>query len=471
MRGSALAALLAAGCLQAPPGAEGDPTPDAGAARIDCEEADTCPGDPEEVACHCGTCAAVDLDCPPSGLRYLDPQGGTAECVPSPDELAVGFELSCVKWSNGRVSCWGSNCWGELGDGTGGGCTDGSLYSVRPRLVRASADGPPFGDVKALAAGFRHVCAMRGDGTVWCWGDNASGKLGDGSSAGSRSTPVQVVRTDNSPLSNIALLAAGGHHTCAADTGGVVGCWGDNSYLQLGVEGLPERNTAEPTEDELGWMSLTGGGAHTCGNRMDAAKTIRLWCWGRNAWGQLGNDMIAEPGLSVPDKVVYESNPAEPLGAPAGTGLGNRFSCSGAAGRTVYCWGQNLRHSLGDEDPPVGGNGVDAEAARKIALDPPVAPAGVTAGDDFACVRLADDQVYCWGGNDFGQLGIGGESTPQAPARLELSAVDIEAGLDHVCAITPERAVVCWGNNTRGQLGDGTVLRRPSPTPVVELCP
>jgi len=475
-RSAVLAVVVLAGCLSAPPGGGGgdaQPVVDAAPPPATCETVEQCPVQSADVSCHCGECAILDARCDASGLQYLSEDGSSAGCVPGPEQLALGYQLSCLRWSNGEVSCWGTNCQGQLGDGGEHSCPD-DLSSPLPSLVRVEAGGAPLDDVVSLTVGLRHVCALRGDHTVWCWGDNVSGKVGGGSAETILSSPIQVIRElDSTPLAGVVALAAGGSHTCAVDGEGAAWCWGDNDYRQLGLEQMGDRAAAVQLPGSAGWTGVSGGGLHTCATRPETAGGPKpLWCWGRNTYGELGHGTMGEPGDPTPSLVGYEGDLASPV-VPNAVGLGIDFSCAAVVGPSALCWGRNIAHALGDEGVPSGADGVDASGARLVALAAPSGIEQIAAGGDFACARMGDGSLQCWGGNAFGQLGLGSTSEPAPPTPVDLDVTDVGAGTDHACAITYDRQVECWGHNDRGQLGDGTVSVDPQPTPtlVSDLCP
>lgn len=131
-------------------------------------------------------------------------------------EVSAGERHTCARMVDGSVSCWGRNDGGESGDGTTSRRTDAPT-----KVVGLSG-------VRQIAAGARHTCARRDDGSVWCWGENGHGELGASTTAHA-ATPVQV-----SGLGGVVEIAAGAHHTCARKGDGSVWCWGDNTRGQLG---------------------------------------------------------------------------------------------------------------------------------------------------------------------------------------------------------------------------------------------
>ncbi len=473
MSGRRLLPLLAlGGCLSSPPstvdGDGGVPDDGGGGGGIACETAEDCPAQLREPLCHCGSCAVRDPDCEPSPLRWLREDGTDGLCAPTPADLALGYESTCVRWNDGRVSCWGGDCLGEIGDGGEGDCADSPQYSAVPRLVRETQDGPPLGDVVALSAGFHQVCALKIDGTVWCWGSNDHGKLGVGSRDTRSTTPVQVMTDTGDKLSGMMALATGSEHACALDTMGFAYCWGHNGYKQLGVGAIPDRDTAARAGIGRDFTRIAAGGYHSCVARVDKDGE-HLYCWGRGSFGQLGFGGTLE-GSEGAQLVKYEQDLGVSL-VPTVFGLGENFTCSATEGPGAWCWGSNVGHALGDQPAPTTEDGTDALAARRMMPDPANPPGKIVAGTSFACMRLEDRTLTCWGINGVGQLGVG-EATalPLGVTEVPVDTEDLEAGDDHVCAITSDRTVVCWGGNAQGQLGNGGTEPSTDATEVIDLC-
>jgi hypothetical protein len=183
--------------------------------------------------------------------------------------IAAASGHTCALTSAGGVKCWGSNYFGQLGDGT---TTD--------RHTPVDVSGLQSG-VAALAAGFGHTCALTSAGGVTCLGWNAYGQLGDGTTI-ERHTPVDV----SGLQSGVAALAAGDFHTCALTSAGGVKCWGRNEYGQLGDGTTTDRNIPVAVSGlASGVVALAAGEAHTCAVTNDGG----VQCWGDNSSGQLGD--------------------------------------------------------------------------------------------------------------------------------------------------------------------------------------
>jgi hypothetical protein len=206
-------------------------------------------------------------------------------------------------------------------------------------VVRQSPGGPPLTGVQALALGYNHGCARQSDGKVRCWGDNASGQLGDGSIEFS-STPVTVRQSPGgSPLTNVVDLSLGGEHSCARLSNGEVQCWGDNAYGQLGDGTTQDRSTPvavlqSPNESPLtGVVDLTLGVYHSCAQRSDG----EVRCWGYNGEGQLGDGTTQQQ--LTPVAVQFRG------GGGAG---GTPGSCDGGD-EGPYCGGRSPNGCFCDE--------------------------------------------------------------------------------------------------------------------------
>jgi alpha-tubulin suppressor-like RCC1 family protein len=452
-----IAALAAAGCLDVPgAGGDGDGDDDAGC------DPETCAA--VGGACTCDRCAVPDATCAEAAQRYDD---GDRECVPVVVDVDVGFRHACVVWSDGGASCWGRDCDGQLGDAPTTTCEDDETRALLPVAVLDADGRTPLGGVDELALGQAHSCARRDD-TVWCWGDDARGQLGDGGGAAASAVPVQVLRQDGEPLTGVAQLASGALHVCALDADGVIWCWGDNKNLQTG-EPDPEVETvvaARALDLPAPMRRIRAGGKHTCA--VDADHTV--WCWGKGDSGQLGDGDADRVDHATPVQVIDSTLAVlGPIGALAGGGgLLGGFSCAAhRTGEGLWCWGENAEHQLGDSTDATT-PGVSSTTAVAGLLDD-VVITQLDAGGAFACARSAVDTVYCWGANGLGQLGDV-DATAIGPREVLGGAVTMSSGSASSCALTSDGRVLCWGDNTDGQLGDGSVVARAEPMPVAELC-
>ena len=363
---------------------------------------------------------------PVSGLSF----GATA--------IAAGLYHACAITTGGGLRCWGWNGYGELGDGT---TTD--------RLVPVPIPGLSSG-AAAIATGTYHTCALTIAGDVQCWGDNANGQLGDGTSH-PRPAPVDV----SGLASGVTAIYAGGDRTCAIAGGGNAECWGLNTWGQMfGPQFDASLTPAVVAELGSGVTAMAAGYMHACA----VTATGGVKCWGSNHQGQLGAD-LPPPGSSL--------TPVDVIGLDTGAtavAAGWGHSCAAVAG-DVKCWGSNQFGQLGD-----GGNHYSHTPVQVTGLPPGMV--AVTAGEYHTCALSTSGQVWCWGQNWNGQLGDGTQDdhpTPVAVGALTPPVQAIAAGAHYVCALNGVGTIQCWGSNANGQLGDGSTTQRLSPSPGVDL--
>jgi alpha-tubulin suppressor-like RCC1 family protein len=352
-----------------------------------------------------------------------------------PDIVAVtaGLSHTCALNAAGSVLCWGDNTYGQLGTGT----RTLAASNPYPRSVSVLTDA------KAVAAGDAHTCALTTDGWVMCWGSNAYGQLGDGTTV-SQIAPVTVTGL----ISGVQQIAAGGTHTCALTAAGGIKCWGDQTASPEDVPGLTS-----------GVSAIAAGFMHTCAIVGDAATGGAVQCWGANDTGQLGNGTttssstpVAVQGLDSGVKAISAG------GAPVDRFTAGGHSCAVTTAGAVKCWGWNDEGQLGDGTivnrlAPVNVTGIASGA-----LD-------VSAGDKHTCALIGGAVagtagVKCWGQNRYGQLGVG--TTEAYPTPVQVGGFTggvnaIAAGGAHTCAVTEEGGAKCWGRNAAGQLGNFTI--------------
>jgi len=329
--------------------------------------------------------------------------------------ITAGTHHSCAV-AGREARCWGANDNGQLGRAT----------DLPSTFVPVQVAFPVTVDVTAIAAGSAHTCAIA-NGDVWCWGDNTFGQLGIGTIdvAPGGPTPKRVTTG-----ANAVLLAAGGAHTCYADSSAVF-CWGKDDQGQVGDGALlpaPVVPTATAVAGISGPSTIAAGDSHTC-----AIASGGVWCWGANGAGQLG----------IGSGTAAKSTPQSVSVSAQFIGLGVNHSCAGVTGGSLSCWGANASFQVdgsgADQDQPAGAptNGASA----------------VAGGTGHSCAVRRND-VTCWGLNDKGQLGSG--QIGHSPVDVGLSGVSaVAAGFKHTCAID-SGAVKCWGLNQSFQLGVGS---------------
>lgn len=368
-------------------------------------------------------------------------------------QIALWDSHTCGIATDGGTYCWGRPSAGRLGVGPPGEIQED------PQLGPA----PVYGDREfvLVTAGLLHSCALNESGTAWCWGANYFGNLGNGNEE-DRNVPGSV---SAEPL---ASLVSGDHHNCglrSADGGAE--CWGSNLQGQVGNGGDP-LNVLTPVHvtGDLTFSSLAAGGAHTCGVGEEGASH----CWGWNGYGQLGIGDTEGVGDHRP-------TPQEVVGGPSflSLALGGEHSCGAGGDGAAYCWGSDGSGQLGSGGTTAGRCRDAQDVESPCSLSPQEVVGGLSfemlaGGGWHTCGIVEGGAVYCWGLNDRGQLGIGDRSEPVLePRRIvsELTFASLEAGFGHTCGITTDDVAYCWGRNDYGQLGDGTLVDRPEPVRVL----
>jgi len=351
--------------------------------------------------------------------------------------VAGGRQHTCAVTGAGAVWCWGLNAEGQLGDGT-------TIARSTPAVVSGLSGG-----VVAVAAGYSHTCALTSGGAVWCWGRGSSGQLGNGETY-EEHEPVAVSGLGT----GVVAITAGGYHSCAVTGTGAALCWGSNVYAQIGDGTTTNRSTPTAVSGlGSGVSAIAAGWSHTCALTSAGA----AWCWGDNADGELGDG-------TTTDRLTPVAVSGLGIGVSA-VAAGDYHSCAIGSGGAVSCWGANWQGQLGDgtttsRSAPVAVSGLGTGVT------------GVAAGNVHSCVVTAGGSARCWGGNLLGQVGDGTTTprlTPAIVTSLTGGLAEISAGRDHTCVVTAARAVSCWGSNDSGQLGDGISVIRSVPVSVSGL--
>jgi len=267
--------------------------------------------------------------------------------------------------------------------------------------------GAIYGEIISVTAGGAHSCAIL-DGITECWGRNDVGQLGTGSAGASTGTPTAVVGGHT-----FAKVSAGGRHTCALDWSGKMWCWGANDFGQLGDSGVSGSSSAAPVA-VLGttiWSDVSAGEDFTCAST-NSGDVLGVWCWGRNDRGQVGP--LAGDSVSLIPLLAMNGS-GETVGTLAS---GAKFACAAISnGFGVYppfCWGANDHGQLGrgttsvsEPTPAVVETGGDAGLSMVV----------MRAGADFICGEAHDftERFVCWGRNDKGQFGGGSTGSSSTP--------------------------------------------------------
>ena len=366
------------------------------------------------------------------------PSEPAAELAATASQAALAFRQistahlhTCAVTTDDRAYCWGHNAGGQLGDGT-------TTQRTRPTAV---AGGLRFREVTTAIT---HSCGLTTEGRAYCWGSNDSGQLGDGTTT-PRPTPVAVAGGRR-----FRQVSAGSNHTCAVNSSGRVFCWGSGGGGELGDGTNTSRLTPVRVADGgLLFRQISAGSQYTCA----VTTGNRAYCWGVNSQGQLGDR--TRTWRSVPTAVFgglsFRQVDAKTI-----------HTCAVTTDDRAYCWGSNRGGELGDEsDWPRRLRPVAVHGGRRFST--------VAAGGGFTCGLGTNQRAYCWGANGFGRLGTGDDDNHPTPTAVQggHQFAGLDAGTFHGCAVTPGNRAYCWGDNRHGQLGDGNGGEGAfSPTPV-----
>lgn len=305
---------------------------------------------------------------------------------------------------------------------------------------------------RSIYAGYKHTCAIDYRNRVWCWGKNTSGFLltntggflGDGTEI-DRPYPVEA----QFPAGvEIVKVSPGIGHTCALDTLGKVWCWGNNAYGQLGtgdnIMSTVPVEIAEVQDDgnAVVFTDVDSGANHSCA----LAQNKDVWCWGSNGQKQLGI-LAMENSSNIPVKAAGGADILE---------AGGYFNCFINEFNETYCWGNNVSGELGIG--VVWGDYADPQLNDATALEV------ISSGGGHSCGKDVDDTWVCWGFNNKGQIGSGsGSNKVSSPEAVQIPmgvtfTIMIPGAQDHTCAIDTIGRIFCWGFNEFGKLGDGTIV-------------
>jgi alpha-tubulin suppressor-like RCC1 family protein len=349
--------------------------------------------------------------------------------------VEAGMYHSLAVRNNGTVWGWGYNGDGELGDGT-------VVTKDKPVLAH------DLTDVVEVACGNNHSLALECNGTVWGWGYNSYGQVGDNTNI-SKSSPVQVQNFNK----NVVAIAAGGYHSLALKADGTVWAWGRNNYGQLGDNTTVDRYTPGQVQNLTDVVAIAAGGYHSLALKSDGS----VWAWGYNCYGQLGDNSSVDK--YTPVQVTNLTN-VKSIAA------GLYHSLALKTDGTARSWGYNGVGPLGDNT-----------TINKMA---PVTVSNFANGTIIAGgflhslaieVTEADNAAFAWGFNNYGQLGINNIVNQLIQAQVQnLTCLgDIAGGGYHSLAVKNDGTIWSWGYNNYSQLGDETVLEKHIPVIVHDL--
>ena len=368
--------------------------------------------------------------------------------------VATGISTTCAIASNDKVYCWGNNANGQLGNGT-------TVNSPTPVAVNASGvlASKTFIGVEV---GSNNACAYTST-EIFCWG---SGNLGNGVSS-TASLPVAVTMSGSLAGKGVKSLTIGSNLMCTIASDDKEYCWGSGSFRALNSSGTPSSSTT-PIPWDVG--SVFGANPIQSVDQYNTVKCVVAggvgYCWGYQSYGEVGNG-VTSGSTSTPQPVITS-------GVLSGKTMqkitfGGSSTCSIASGE-AFCWGYGRNGDLGD--------GLDADSNVPVAVNTSGVLGGKTlvdigTGANHSCTLATDGKVYCWGNSTNGRLGYGtgivNTDVPVAVSMAGITATKLTVGTQQGCMLATNTQIYCWGSNTVGQLGDGSTTTRT--TPVVVTLP
>ena len=378
-------------------------------------------------------------------------------------QISTGNSHTCAIASNNQIYCWGNNASGQLGNNS-------TAQSTSPVAVDIS--GALNGlDVKSISVSNNFSCATTSNDKAYCWGLNTNGQLGNNSTTQSN-VPVQIYTSGALSGLTVSAIATGGSHTCVIASNKLAYCWGLNANGQLGNNSTTQSSvpvavyTTSGPLSSLNVRSISAGASFSCAIASNSSGTnSQAYCWGLAINGQLGNNSTTQSNIPVN---VTTSGLTNGLTAKAITGSGNS-TCIIASDNQSYCWGLGSNGQLG--------NNLTVQSLVPVATDTlalnDLTTQTITAGNAHSCMIASNSQAYCWGLNANGQLGNSSTTQSTTPAAVYTSGIlsgltikTISSSNTHTCVVASNNQAYCWGLNTNGQLGNNSTAQSTVPVAV-----
>jgi alpha-tubulin suppressor-like RCC1 family protein len=336
----------------------------------------------------------------------------------------------------GTVWAWGLNSDGELGNGTV------TPYSGLSTPVQAAN----LSSVVSVRGGEQHSVALKSDGTVWTWGNDGWGQLGNGKYLSS-STPIQVPG-----LTAVTAIAAGSLHNVAVKSDGTVWAWGFDYFGQVRIGTNKDRgNVLSPVQVTglTGMIAVAAGGDTSYALKSDGT----VWAWGYDGQGQLGNGTSDENPHGTPTKVKN-------LSTAVAISAGVEHGLAVLAGGTLSAWGDNQNSELGAATTAKCGFYRSPCSPIPVLVKGMSGVTAVSGGYGYTLALKSDGSAWGWGTDGYGELGNGSAQlygSVKTPVKAKVQGVvAIAAGASHSLWLRSDGTVWATGYNGDGQLGDGT---------------
>ena len=414
----------------------------------------------------------------PSYEKYVFDEGDKFRTTFEVGDLEASTRSAALSAATAQISSTGRV---EITNGSG------TVLKTYTAVVKKSVTWPADINATRTVSGTNRTCAILSN-NVWCWGKNNMGQLGDGTTSNSN-IPVKVRSVGDMRNGEIIDIFTAQHHSCVltkSSTGRRIYCWGDNRSGQLGNSDFGGSYSAVPIEIKVvspaAISDFSGDKISAIGGTGDTSCAIasgKVYCWGGNDRGQLGYGSPGSPGYSAVPAMINSGG----LNRIPNNYSATKLSTGGSRSRTMcvittekraYCWGQAKFGQLG-VGPITGDNYSRATRVRGLEDVTDISQDGYWWEKDpdyvtHTCAIANAGKVYCWGGAGRGQVGYLGSGTPKKHIEPKLVhglpgvALQVEVGISHSCALMNngvENEVYCWGNNEMGQLGANMEYKNP----------
>jgi len=308
-----------------------------------------------------------------------------------------------------------------------------------PTLDDAGPGGGSDGFI-AVSSGGAHTCGLVADGYAYCWGSNEFGQLGaddNGTTCarGDRAIPCRSTPVPVNGALQFQKIAAGGVHTCGLATTSRVYCWGDNPRGALGDPNVSRSTTPIAVASTASFSDVVTGGQHSCGLRTDGV----VLCWGANDMGQLGSGGSNGSGVPVAANTALRF---------VSIAAGDLRTCARIADGTAYCWGSTWVNYIGGRD-------ITRAQPSPSRIQSTLSFKSIAAGTNTTCGISQDNRAYCWEANSAGAMGDGSVTGSLVPVEVRSGAnlVAVSSGDLQSCGIADTGFAYCWGANGSGELG------------------
>ena len=335
--------------------------------------------------------------------------------------VAAGSTHQCGIKNDGSLWCWGANRDGQVGIGSD------EFMEETPTQVAGSQGWAQ------VRGGTRYSCAIKTDGTLWCWGNNQRGQLGTGSTT-DQNRPVQESSNSSHWAKVSTSTSSFTPYPCGIKESSGLYCWGANSITGHLGTGEPGDQHSPTRIDADAWRDVELADLHACAIKEEGS----LWCWGANVYGQLGTGMSGH--ADTPTREATLSSDWEQVA------VGSKHSCGLKTDGSLWCWGDNSYGQLGTGDTDNRNQPIQESTGASDW-------AQVTVGGAHKCAIKEDGSLWCWGHNRDRQIGDGTQDDRHTPTEVGAekgpwSQVDaLRGSVSYTCAVNTSNALYCWGSN------------------------